>query len=574
MTCFLIILATIIAIALVVFIVWFASSLAAGKCPLCMLKQPFMSKLTIDVNNLQNFENNTKKAPLMGWSSWNTFRNHIDDNLIYETAVALKETGLSDAGYKYVNLDDCWQSSLRDENGDLQGDLESFPYGIPNLVERINELDLKVGLYSSNGTLTCEDLPASLNNETKDAGTLARWGVEYFKYDFCHHEYISGDCPAIEYVDLNKENNFASIRLSPENATYTGKAKMIKIKELPSQKAFGLINHGAGSVSFDVDVDEEDEYTMTIHYYKVQNPHKQYCQVTINDKMYEVFFPASKPFTADARQQIKVKLYAGKNTITFQNPIVTKADSSFCQYLRMANALKNATADYASENKVDEKPITFSICEWGNADPSKWGAKVGNMWRTTSDILPNWLSIRYIYERNVRLYEYAYPGHYNDPDMLEVGNGKLSENENKAHFSLWCMMASPLVLGNDIRLLKDKSDEKAQSTLKILTNKELIAIDQDSLSKQAKPIKLTLFGIDVLARPLENGDVALCIFNKSPNKKNFNFSLNTLCDEPYLEFEKADEYKIHDLWDNETFNASNVNGTIDKHSVKVYRISK
>lgn len=574
MISFIIILIAVIAVVLVAFIAWFASTVAAGKCPLCMMKQPFFSKLTVDLKEQENFENNTEQSPLMGWSSWNTFRNHIDEDLIYDTAVALKETGLAEAGYRYVNLDDCWQSSLRDENGNLQGDLETFPSGIPTLVKKLNDLDLKVGLYSSNGSLTCEDLPASLNNEVNDAQTLARWGVEYFKYDFCHHEYISGDCPAIEYVDINANNERAKIRLSPENAMFTGKAKMLNIKDLPSQKAFGFINHGAGSASFDVDIDCEGEYNMTIHFYKVDVNHKQYCQIVINGRMYEVFFPASKPFTADGRQQLKVKLDSGRNTITFLNPIVTKADSSFYQYIRMANALKDATKNYAIENDTEEKPITFSICEWGVARPWTWGAKVGNMWRTTHDIVPNWNRIRTIYERNVRLYEYAYPGHYNDPDMLEVGNGNLTETENKSHFALWCMMAAPLVLGNDIRELADKTNEKAQATLNILTNKSLILIDQDPLSKQAKPIKLTLSDVDILARPLNNGDIALCFFNKSSNQKSFAFNIDTLCNDEYLNFEKADEYQIHDLWSDERFNASQVNGYIEKHGVKVYRISK
>ena len=97
-----------------------------------------------------------------------------------ETARAMKNSGLADAGYKYVNLDDCWQSSQRDSDGKLQGDLRTFSRGIPQLIKDINALGLKVGLYSSNGTLTCEDMPASLGNEVLDAKTLASWGCEFF----------------------------------------------------------------------------------------------------------------------------------------------------------------------------------------------------------------------------------------------------------------------------------------------------------------------------------------------------------------------------------------------------------
>lgn len=137
------------------------------------------------------------------------------------------------------------------------------------------------------------------------------------------------------------------------------------------------------------------------------------------------------------------------------------------------------------------------------------------MWRTTPDIMPKWLSIKTIYEHNVRLYDHAGPGAWNDPDMLEVGNGKLTENENRAHFSLWCMMAAPLILGNDVRKFVDGNNEQVREnpTLKIVTNKNLINIDQDPLCKPCKRIRRQA-GLDILARPLQNGDVALCLFNK------------------------------------------------------------
>ena len=127
------------------------------------------------------YNNGAALIPPMGWSSWNIFRQRIDEKVILEIADAMKKSGLADAGYVYVNLDDCWQSSMRDSEGRLQSDFVSFPNGIKNLAERVNSLGLKLGIYSSNGTLTCEDLPASLGNEAIDADTFAEWGVEYFK---------------------------------------------------------------------------------------------------------------------------------------------------------------------------------------------------------------------------------------------------------------------------------------------------------------------------------------------------------------------------------------------------------
>ena len=102
------------------------------------------------------------------------------------------------------------------------------------------------------------------------------------------------------------------------------------------------------------------------------------------------------------------------------------ADSEMYQYRRMAKALKKATKDYSIKNNVPEKKIVFSICEWGFGKPYNWGRKAGNLWRTTLDIFPNWFWIKCIYNHNVKLYKYSKKSHYNDPDMLEVGNGKLT----------------------------------------------------------------------------------------------------------------------------------------------------
>ena len=185
------------------------------------------SKITIDYKKDEDY-NGGSKTPIMGWSSWNSLRNHIDEDTILDMAKAMVDTGLADAGYKYVNIDDCWQSSMRDENGMLQGDLESFPSGMAQVGRKINQLGLKMGLYTSNGTLTCEDLPASLGNEEIDAKTFASWGVEFFKYDFCHHKYISGKTPIIEYVGISRKGEREFVKLTPDRAKYTGRAKAIK----------------------------------------------------------------------------------------------------------------------------------------------------------------------------------------------------------------------------------------------------------------------------------------------------------------------------------------------------------
>ena len=573
MTAGLIVLITIVAILLIAFATWFFAMAADGKCPICILKSFGRSKLHIDIKDVEDYDNGAAFTPIMGWSSWNTLRNRIDEDSIYDTAKVMVDTGLADAGYRYVNVDDCWQSSMRDADGKLQGDLETFPSGMEALCKRINSLGLKMGLYSSNGTHTCEDLPASLGNEELDAKTIASWGVEYWKYDFCHHKNLSGSTPIIEYIDLNRRGYRSEYKLLPSQAKFTGRAKVVKCSDLETKKGIGYLNHGAGTATFNIDVIEGGSYVMTVHFHKNLLNRKQYMQVIVNGNLYEVHFPSGRSFTTEARVQIEIELKSGENTITLQNPIVSMADSSYTHYKRMGDALKNATAEWAKYKHTEEKPITYSICEWGFAHPWNWGAKAGNMWRTTLDIFPKWSSITAIYRRTIKLYKYASPGHVNDPDMLEVGNGKLTPEENKSHFTLWCMMAAPLVLGNDIRLLLDGS-KKSAVILSILTNKSLILIDQDPLVKPAKKIGKQ-GSIDILARPLANGDTALCFFNKSSKPKPIEFSIDSLTEDKYLNFNRSGiGYEIHDLWSDDRINHDTIKTSVPKHGVRVYRISK
>lgn len=573
---FLYFLLALILVAIILFVVWFVSYKNDGKCPICALqKLTLPTKVTIDIENDENYNNGAAKTPPMGWSSWNTFRQNISEDLILSTAEAMKNSGLLDAGYQYINLDDCWQSSMRDKYGRLQNDLSKFPSGISSLVNRINSMGMKVGIYSSNGTLTCEDLPASLGNEELDAMTIAAWGCEFFKYDFCHHNIISGDAPAIEGIELSVPGKSSELTLYPRDAELEGKAAIVPMKNVPSNKAIGHLNHGGGSATFRPTVNVGGEYILTLLVCKSKSIKEQYLQVIVNGKTHEVFFPKTKAFSATGRTQLSVKLQSGSNEIILKNPVVTRADSSYIQYTRMGRALKKATADVASKLGRAEKPITYSICEWGNAFPWYWGAKAGNMWRTTPDICPNWISICNIYERTIKLYKYAGVGAWNDPDMLEVGNGKLSEDENKSHFSLWCMMAAPLILGNDIRKFVG-TDGKALTenpVLKIVTNKDLISIDQDPLGKPAKRFK-KINGIDFIARPLANGDIALCMFNKGSKTKGISFDIEELANDEYLNFSSTHStYSVQELWSSERFTAKTISATLSKHATKVYRIS-
>ena len=201
------------------------------------------------------------------------------------------------------------------------------------------------------------------------------------------------------------------------------------------------------------------------------------------------------------------------------------------------------------------RPITFSICEWGTSKPWLWAPDVGNLWRTTFDIRPCWdcgqkvhsksvlvenfLGFTKILDRQVGLESYAGPGHWNDPDMLEVGNGSLTFEENKAHFSLWCILAAPLMLGNDVRNLTPEVHQ-------ILTNKEVIAVDQDPLGRQGRKVRDD-GDLELWSKQLADGTRAVVLFNRSKEDANMSFRWPEIGYPDYLSLTVRDLWQHKDL---------------------------
>jgi alpha-galactosidase len=156
--------------------------------------------------------------------------------------------------------------------------------------------------------------------------------------------------------------------------------------------------------------------------------------------------------------------------------------------------------------KATGRPIVYSFCQYGWDSVWEWAPSVGgNLWRTTGDISPNWDRIYDLLSQQAGLEAYAGPGHWNDPDMLEVGNGKLSLAENRSHFSMWAMLAAPLLAGNDLPHMTPEI--KA-----ILTNRDVIAIDQDRLGKQGTRV-YSDGEVEVWTRPLSGGALAIAVLN-------------------------------------------------------------
>ena len=331
----------------------------------------------------------------MGWNSWNTFTWQINEELIKQAADAMAESGLKDAGYEYIVIDDCWSEKQRDENGRLVADHWKFPNGMKPVADYVHSKGLKLGMYSCAGTHTCGGHPGSFEHEFVDAETFAQWGVDYLKYDYCYKpDFVPGEV----------------------------------------------------------------------------------------------------------------------------------------LYKRMSLALRNCGRD-----------IMFSACNWGNDGVYKWIRESGaHLFRSTGDIQDSWESIKRLALSQVGNECYGGSFCHNDIDMLVVGMhgasnnewinastdggvnviadsgasaapariGGCTDTEYKTHFSLWAIMNSPLMIGCDIRSMTPVTKE-------ILTNKDVIAINQDIECRGAYCIKQWNNPENVfsLVKMMSDGSFAIGMFN-------------------------------------------------------------
>jgi alpha-galactosidase len=220
------------------------------------------------------------------------------------------------------------------------------------------------------------------------------------------------------------------------------------------------------------------------------------------------------------------------------------------------------------------RAIVFSLCEWGKSKPWLWAGGVGNLWRTTGDIKDRWqgkeewkpgdccnYGMLDILDQQAGLERYAGPGHWNDPDMLEVGNGGMSVTEYRAHFSLWAILAAPLIAGNDLRELKPEIRE-------ILTHKEVIAVDQDPLGNQGRRVRKK-GNSEVWSKPLQDGSRAVVLFNRGTTNAEISVAWEDLGYPAHL------AVKVRDLWQAKdiVIGKGTLSATVLPHSIVMLKVT-
>jgi alpha-galactosidase len=379
---------------------------AAASTAGCIIKvQAPATPPKLPVPLLRNLpENGLARTPPMGWASWNRFGHSVSDGLIREIADVLVTTGMRDAGYVYLEIDDGWQGK-RGADGLLRSN-DKFP-DMKALSNYIHSKGLKFALYSSPGPKTCGGFEGSYGHEDQDAKTFAAWGVDYLKYDWCS-----------------------------------------------------------------------------------------------------------------------------------ANSIYAAPDEMRGVYQKMGEALR-ATG----------RPIVYSLCQYGLFKVWEWGGNAGgNLWRTTFDIQDNWKSISDIGFSQDGLESFAGPGHWNDPDMMEVGNGGMTIEEYRTHMTLWVILAAPLLVGNDPRIMTNDIKE-------ILLNREVLDVNQDSLGRQGR--RLVEYGTtEIWTKLLNGGAVAVALFNRGANLASVKVK--------WSELGMRGPHQIRDLW-----KRANLPDATDSYSIEL-----
>ena len=545
----------------------------------------------VDISAAHNTAFTALKTPPMGWSSRKVFAQDLSQQNLIETVEALVDKGLVLAGYNNINIYDGWQSDCRDEHGNITADFNKFPSGIDTFISNSSALGVNVGLYLSCAVASPAKLVGSQNNEINDALTIAKLGVSRLNYNLSNLSFASVVAPIIsginvqlssdniykkssediiklhemcieKYTNNIEDNCMESDWLNLSKGLGEGSAKIITNKGILGGYLVCNLSKASGRFSINYTAEVDGEYDINI-VVKSAHGREKLLVVSATENEYKILTePAHEKGISNYCLNAKLHLTKGENTLTFINPVRSKKDSKILYFNRMATALNKATQSCEAHKNLR---IEYSIDDKGKSKPYLWAKGTCNTWRTTRDITCKWERIKRVYIRNSMLYSFASPDGWNDPDVLEVGNGKLTFTQNKSHFTLWCMMNAPLILSTDVRYISG-------NLLDVVTNTQMISINQDKLGKQAKVVRKG--AIDMIAKPLSGGDVAVCIFNKTAVKGFYNFSLASLIKDAYVHLSKSSSYTAREVWsDREETVTKSLCGSIDKDDVHVFILS-
>ena len=519
--------------------------------------------------NGKAFPGNKKgRLPAMGWNSWNAFGSGNTEALTKAMADAIVELGLDKIGYKYLVLDDgCYKSER--EDGKLANEPVKFPGAFKSLSDYIHERGLKFGMYNDIGTNLCAGAAVgTCGFEKTDARSYLDWGVDFLKIDNCYYLWDNATFSNPENARYVFAPNIKGIsifsgdfvkRLTACEGELFGSGASFVDDYATGIGTFDGTNTGtspvgpmSGELVFELSVPEDGEYNLSVNYATGrENGVGEWLQIATDfgentQYFYDDLLPASESKVSFTESlPVKINLKKGKNTIRLMNH--RRQENTLCSYAAMLEGLLQVRAD---------NDVLLSLCEWGKTQPQNWGYKVGNSWRILNDITfrvgsdgnagfgewtdPGTPSVTSQYNKAVIMDEFSgLDKGWNDPDMLMVGMNGLNLQMCQTHFTMWCMLNAPLMLGLDLRRVK-KGDE----IYKIIANSNVIALNQDALGIQSKRIFTSYKSsdgkkvspdkdyitdcnrIDVLAKPLSDGCLALSFINLSQKKKNEEISVN------------------------------------------------
>lgn len=504
------------------------------------------------------------RLPAMGWNSWNAFGSGNTEELTKAMADKFIELGLDKLGYEYLVLDDGCYSKRGDDNT-LLNEKEKFPSGFKALADYIHAKGLKFGMYNDVGVKLCSGLEVgTCGYEALDVKSYLEWNIDFIKVDNCYYLWDNATFSDAENAKYTYAPNIKSITLKNEKYDVCITLSAVAEGILAGSGAWKQDDYVTGigtydgtgpevspigdlssELQFEPEVEEAGNYELTVEYEAgVQINKGSWLQIAVGTKektqiAFDDELPATEGFTIS--EPINIDLQSGKNLIRFMN------------HRRQENTLNSyATIREEFTKAAPDSDIVISLCEWGKTQPHRWGYKIGDSWRILNDITfqvgsdgdPGqgaWTSdyttsITSQYNKAVIMDEFAGLNRgWNDPDMLMIGMNGLDDTMCRTHMSMWCMMNSPLMLGLDLRRVNI-----GDVWYNIISNKDVIALNQDKLGIQAKRIDIIPQDysankdiwdkamtnpdkeyvrdndrIDILAKPLSDGSIAVAFYNLS-----------------------------------------------------------